>query len=248
MSLNAAAARRAFTLVELLVVISIITLLVAILVPSLARARELARETGCLSNVHSQLRGVHLYAAERDGDLVCGSANPLRFSGYSGDLPPVNSAASFQLWLGLNQQYSTHGLLAKHALLDLGVFFCPSDRDADVSAQRANLETTRDVWMSYMYRQLDGQAAGPPRTKLDDLGMNAKGVRVSALVFDAQCAIEWEDVPLKRPHGGLTCSLGFVQGSARQVSNAEQALTLQGDTNDTFRLLDAMLEAADAMR
>jgi len=44
--------RSAFTLVELLVVIAIIALLVAILMPSLDRAKELTRVAVCASNLH----------------------------------------------------------------------------------------------------------------------------------------------------------------------------------------------------
>src|SRR5262245_18685329 len=57
-----------FALIEVLVVVAIITLLVAILLPSLIRAREMARVVTCASNIRTSAMGVNYYA-QKYGDL-----------------------------------------------------------------------------------------------------------------------------------------------------------------------------------
>lgn len=62
--------RNAFTLIELLVVIAIIALLLALLMPSLSRARESARRAVCGSNLRGILQAVHLYANDNKDQLI----------------------------------------------------------------------------------------------------------------------------------------------------------------------------------
>lgn len=58
---------RAFTLVELLVVIGVIAVLISLLLPALGTARRAAQATACLSNLRQCYIGFQLYAAENAG-------------------------------------------------------------------------------------------------------------------------------------------------------------------------------------
>jgi prepilin-type N-terminal cleavage/methylation domain-containing protein/prepilin-type processing-associated H-X9-DG protein len=74
--------QRAFTLVELLVVIGIITLLIAILLPALNKARREAYQTQCASNMRQIALAVLNYTNDNGGHLMpalipaLGSGNP----------------------------------------------------------------------------------------------------------------------------------------------------------------------------
>ncbi len=76
----------AFTLIELLVVVAIIALLVSILLPSLRRAREQARETVCASHLLQFGRGFYAYAGANREYLCSGSFDPDVSNGRDG--PP----------------------------------------------------------------------------------------------------------------------------------------------------------------
>jgi prepilin-type N-terminal cleavage/methylation domain-containing protein len=62
--------RGGFTLVELLVVISIIALLISILLPSLSKARETARQVKCSANLKQFSNANHMYADDFENTFV----------------------------------------------------------------------------------------------------------------------------------------------------------------------------------
>ena len=75
--------RRAFTLIELLVVVAIIALLIAILLPSLGKARELSNRSACGANCRGIMQSFNVYAAD-NGDsypTVIGASTPGTYNG-----------------------------------------------------------------------------------------------------------------------------------------------------------------------
>src|SRR5277367_830513 len=55
---------RAFTLIEMLVVLAIVGIVAALLLPALARTREAGRTTACLSNLHQIGLGLQIYVQD----------------------------------------------------------------------------------------------------------------------------------------------------------------------------------------
>ena len=66
--------RKAFTLVELLVIIGIIALLVALLLPAINKAKSVGQRVACINN-QKQLQMAHMTFSDDHGDKILYSSS-----------------------------------------------------------------------------------------------------------------------------------------------------------------------------
>lgn len=133
--------RRAFTLIELMVVIAIIGLLIAVLMPALGKARTQARRTACASNLRQIGTGLRDYLNDNRDRLPSVSAMP--------SISPAPIAGDKPIYIA--------DILVKH-LVEPKVFECPNDSGGDArpapNTGKSYFESERS---SYEYRfQLGG--------------------------------------------------------------------------------------------
>lgn len=135
--------KKAFTLVELLVVISIIAILLAVLMPALSRAREMARTVICQTNLKQLGTAWDAYTVANNGLIASsltystddeGDIRP-EYSRYSWVYAPVDlttkktvSGDRRPVATRQEEEYGIkQGKLFPYAS-DFGVFHCPSDK------------------------------------------------------------------------------------------------------------------------
>jgi prepilin-type N-terminal cleavage/methylation domain-containing protein len=131
---------RAFTLVELLVVISIIALLISILLPSLKSARDQAKTLKCQSNLAAIAKAGLAYATE-ESDWIPGSPGTTGaqlhgpYAGLPGDAE-IMPGAPVQTWdyagplaaVQMNMSSLPQNRAERWKILIEDVFECPSNR------------------------------------------------------------------------------------------------------------------------
>jgi prepilin-type N-terminal cleavage/methylation domain-containing protein len=135
--------KKAFTLVELLVVISIIAILLAVLMPALSRAREMARTVICQTNLRQLGTAWDAYTVANNGLIASsltyktddeGDRRP-EYSRYGWVYAPMDLATKVTVdgdrKLVATRQEEEYGIkqgkLFPYAS-DFGIFHCPSDK------------------------------------------------------------------------------------------------------------------------
>ena len=121
-------ARRGFSLLEILTVIAIISVLIAILLPVLGRAREAAHVTTCANNLRQIFFGIG-FSVEGLGKVPWGNRleNPTAPAG-AGDFPALREALK---------------------RFDIRMCQCPSDRRTRAGVANAILDADASVRASY---------------------------------------------------------------------------------------------------
>lgn len=199
--------KRPFTLIELLVVIAIISVLAAMLLPALQRARESAVGAACLSNHRQVALYSAMYGDEYDGVFV-----PLEPHSWG-------SAPRAWNWLLTNLNYTK----------DWNVFRCGKSPNSRMDGTLLTYSTGNFGYNAMNWTSWGGVVAGSPAEPQGLMvknGVPSKPRAVSAVVQPSDTVLVIDIVPAS--------AFGYFQASSFQNSSGKTEARHQFGWNASF--------------
>ena len=212
--ISARDSQQGFSLIELLIVIAIITILAAMLLPALAKAKQKGQQTSCVNGLRQQSLAVFMYADDSN-DI----------------LPPV-------AYPDANGDEMTWPVILNPYLKSPGIHLCPTDKHSKQNSYGLNElafvdlmdeDSTAPNKFSAFKTPTDTVMLGDLGTEDDFITLRPdtlKMVAPGSLINDDDDAR-----PIAR-HAGR-CDLGFVDGHAHPL-RLEEFYTKQSPTNRWF--------------
>ncbi|HSU67330.1 MAG TPA: type II secretion system protein [Tepidisphaeraceae bacterium] len=156
---------RAFSLVELLVVIGIVAILISIFVPYVVNMRETEHRARCAANLRTLMQGLQSYAKLNRPlfpQVVYDAAhNPNGYTAFTGAAAPDPFARDSQV--RPNDVTASLWLLVRTGLAQPRLFVCPSTRDlpdpADPAEWKRRSNFSGNQFLSYSYASPFSSAA-----------------------------------------------------------------------------------------
>jgi len=222
-----------FTLIELLVVIAIISVLLAILLPSLNRARMLAKRVACQGNLRQIAYAWNIYLGDSEGRFYQGANANLDYGGWQGQYTQGQDPFPRPLnpYLGLSPTLATEP--------EARVFCCPADCGG-VPGYAVHTRVYRYLGTSYLTNiLLVGQNQvlvldDAFKTLHEEINRRLPYLRVDQVYNPARLLLigdygwlnQWKPVPLPRDdwkelaewHRSPDChNMGFLDGHVRFI-------------------------------